>query len=141
MRESGRVLASGYHYDRRPNFGERDAPDHTCAESDGLCWFCRHELLRLDGEYPSRVQSINLWLKHRRTLREQDTSDDGMSSFIWDVMFLLMMYVDDAGLQSWTEPLFDHHGEQIFVLETDKHGVQVLKPRLRIAMYFGVRLR
>jgi hypothetical protein len=136
MRESGRILKSGYHYDRRPNFGERDAPDHTCGESDGLCWFCRHELRRLDENYPSRVQSINLWLQRRATLRESDDSEDGMSRFIWDVLFYLVFYVDDGGLESWTEPLFDHKGNQIFVLETRADGVQVKKPRLRIEMYF-----
>ena len=60
MRESGRIMANGFSYDRRPNFGERDAPDHTCAESDGLAWFMKHEMARLDMAYPSRVPSITL---------------------------------------------------------------------------------
>jgi hypothetical protein len=136
MRESGRIMSNGFSYDRRPNFGERDAPDHTCGESDGISWFSKHEMRRLDAAYPCRVPSINQWLAHRRSLREDAASGEAMDEFLWDVLFFIVFYVDDGGLASWTEPLFDHHGVQIFELVTDNVGVQTRRPRLRIAMYF-----
>ena len=136
MRESGRIMANGFSYDRRPNFGERDAPDHTCAESDGLAWFMKHEMARLDMAYPSRVPSINLWLAQRKAKRVELGSGSAVEAFLWDVLFFLVFYVDDGGLASWTEPLFDHRGDQIFELADGPEGQQRRRPRLRIAMYF-----
>ena len=43
VRESGRIMRAGFNHDWRCNFGERDAPDHTCRESDAAAYFVKRE--------------------------------------------------------------------------------------------------
>ena len=42
QREQCKVTENGFSTDLRVNFGERDAPDHCCRESDGLTFFIQH---------------------------------------------------------------------------------------------------
>lgn len=51
QREQAKVMQGGFSIDERVNFGEKDAPDHCCRESDAVCFFIRREFARLDKAY------------------------------------------------------------------------------------------
>ena len=133
---SGRATAAGYMHDLTTNFGESDAPFNTCSESDGFIHFCRCELLRLDSAYPTQVKSLNIFLERRRRQREQQgTRADGMQQFLWDVLFFIMCYVDDDGIETFDDPLYDTKGEPVIVLRTLKNGQQARHHQTRIELY------
>ena len=125
--QSGRLFETLFGVDWRVNFGERDAPDHTCRASDALAFFVRKELRRLDQQYPSRVGSVVAWLADR--LGASGGVDD--PHFQWQVMFFFCYYVDDAGIAILDDELFDAQGRQVFVLDGGAR-----RPRLRSEMYF-----
>ena len=123
-RLSGRVMQGGIDIDWRVNFGETDAPLHTCRESDGLCFFIRREFLRLDVEYPCKIKSIKLWLAARKSARQSSLlAQDINSQFLWDVLFFILFYVDDAGVGSFDDLLFNNKSEPRVTLVTKDSGV------------------
>ena len=134
IKESGRLMPNGYNHDLRPNFGERDAPDHLCRESDGLNLFCQREMSRLDVQYASVVPELQEWLKHRKARRKAQKEDE----FIWDVLFWLCFYVDDGGLLAYDDPLHDGTGAPVFVLVTGNDGISRRHHQTRIELYADV---
>lgn len=54
--------------------------------------------------------------------RVESANGNAVEAFVWDTLFFLVFHVDNGGLVSWTEPLFDHHGDQIFELFVDANG-------------------
>ena len=133
VREQGKVVKGGYSVDKRVNFGERNAPDHTCRESDALTFFSRRELARLDAEYPTRAPELLAWLEHRRHLRAEAGAD--ADEFGWDVLFWICYYVDDGGLLCFDDLLFDKAGRPVTLNETSASGVISSKQQCRIDMY------
>ena len=132
--QSGRLLESLYGADLCVNFGERDAPDHTCRASDALTFFVRKELRRLDGEYPSKAAKVLEWLAHRLGLaRAAGDVDDQQFRFV--LMFFFLYYVDDAGLGAINDLLFDKKGVPVFILVD---GVR--KQQTRALLYFDAAM-
>ena len=133
---SGRATEAGFMHDLTTNFGESDAPINTCCESDGFILFCREELLRLDSAYAPRVQSLTIFLAKRRRQREsQGDPTDVMTKFVWDALFFLMCYVDDDGLESFDDPLYDDKGVPVIILITHNDGSIERKHQTRIELY------
>ena len=130
VHQSGRLLESLYGADLCVNFGERDAPDHTCRASDALTFFVRKELRRLDGEYPSKAAKVLEWLTHRLGLATA-AGDVEDQQFKFVLMFFFLYYVDDAGLAAINDLLFDKRGEPVFILVD---GVR--KQHTRALLYF-----
>ena len=131
-RESGLLFKDGYSVDMRPNFGEAHAPDHTCRESDGLNFFTQRELARLDKEYPSTVPPLIHWLASRAHLRARSPTAD---EFLWDVLFWMCFYVDDGGLLTFDDKLYDSNGAPKITLITDAAGVITRHHQSRIEVY------
>jgi hypothetical protein len=131
-RESGLLFKDGYSVDMRPNFGEAHAPDHTCRESDGLNFFTQRELARLDKEYPSTVPPLIHWLASRAHLRARSATAD---EFLWDVLFWMCFYVDDGGLLTFDDKLYDSKGAPKITLITDAAGVITRHHQSRIEVY------
>ena len=121
-RLSGRVLRGGFDVDFRVNFGETDAPLHTCRASDGLTFFCRCEFARIDKEYPTRIKSIQAWLLARRLAKESTGIVDDQQRFLWDVTFFIMFFVDDGGLCTFNDKLLDTNGAPKIDLVTQPDG-------------------
>ena len=65
VHQSGRLLQTLYGVDKRVNFGERHAGDHTGRASDAIAFFVRTELRRLSLEYPTTCPLIVKWLAMR----------------------------------------------------------------------------
>ena len=131
-RESGLLFKDGYSVDMRPNFGEAHAPDHTCRESDGVNFFTQRELARMDKEYPSTVPPLISWLASRAHLRARSANSD---EFLWDVLFWMCYYVDDGGLLTFDDKLYDSSGAPKITLITDASGVTVSHHQTRIELY------
>jgi hypothetical protein len=131
--QSGRVLESLFGFDFRVNFGERDAPDHTCRATDAICFFVRIELRRLQDEYPSKCGAILEWLAHRLGLHGEA---GGARDFLWVVTFFFVYYVDDAGLAAFADKLYTAKGEPVMLTEYAADGSPVLRHRTRDDMYF-----
>ena len=131
--QSGRVLESLFGFDFCVNFGERDAPDHTCRATDGICFFVRVELRRLQGEYPSKCAKIMEWLAHRLGLSDEAGGD---RDFVWVVTFFFVYYVDDAGLAAFADKLYTKSGDPVMVTEYAADGSTSLRHQTRDEMYF-----
>ena len=135
--QSGRLFErSMFGHDLRVNFGERDAPDHTCRASDMLCFFVRVELKRLDAEYPSKASSVLQWLLMRAGLAEAEGSRDAARDFTWAALFFFLYFVDDAGLATIDDALYDKQGRPVMILETRADGSTVRRQQHRAELYF-----
>ena len=71
---SGFYHGDGYSFDKRVQFGLREAPVLCGRQSCFILWAIRRELGRLDAEYAPRAQSVIQWLAERRELKAQGTA-------------------------------------------------------------------
>ena len=108
---SGFVHADGYGYDPRIQFGQREAPVLCGRQSCFLVAAMRRELHRLDAAYPTRAPQATQWLA-ARLAKSLNGSKGDLSS-----LFFLLMFVDDVGGASLDDPLYDHIGRPVMVLE------------------------
>ena len=135
--QSGRVLESLFGFDFRVNFGERDAPDHTCRATDAICFFVRLELQRLEREYPSKCARIMEWLAMRLGLRDDQSSEH---DFLWVVTYFFVYYVDDAALAAFNDLLYTQRGEPVMVTEVAKDGTVTTRQQRRAELYFAASM-
>ena len=140
VHQSGRLYESLFGFDRRVNFGERDAPDHTGRASDALAFFVRHELKRLGREYAPKCAKIVAWVAMRmgHAAAAGDTDDaDG----IWFALFFFLYYVDDAGLAAFDDALCRSSGEPVIIQVVDRAGVVTKRQQHRAELYFEAAMQ
>ena len=140
VHQSGRLYESLFGFDRRVNFGERDAPDHTGRASDALAFFVRRELKRLGREYAPKCASIVAWVAMRmgHAAAAGDTDDaDG----IWFALFFFLYYVDDAGLAAFDDALCRSSGEPVIIQVVDGAGVVTKRQQHRAELYFEAAMQ
>jgi hypothetical protein len=134
--QSGRVLETLFGHDFRVNFGEADAPDHTCRLTDALTFCVRSELRRLDREYPSKAPRVVEWLARRLGLAAA-AGEEADVEFRWALMFFFFYYIDDAGLSVICDgQLVDTQGRPRTELCDAPDGTQVSKAVMRPELYF-----
>ena len=138
--QSGRLLQTLFGFDMRVNFGERDAPDHTCRASDGLAFFVRTELRRLGAVYPTRCPQIVKWLAMRLGLA-RDADDENDPTFLWACLFFFLYYVDDAGLAAFCDGLFDSSGHAVTIQVAATDGSMVVRQQTRDELYFDAAMK
>ena len=138
VRESGRIMRAGFNHDWRCNFGERDAPDHTCRESDSAAYIIKCELLRLEFEYPTRIPELLAFLAHRRGLRG---GSESAVDVLMDVLFWLCFYVDDGTLQTYDDALFDRRGNPVMISVTSNTGVISTHHQTRFDLYADTAIK
>ena len=132
MRELHRncaVTADGFVVDERCCFGS--AADATkCARvSNLLVYRARKALRAFDRAHPSRDASVLAWLESRAKRAEELGHSDDEIAERWATLFALGMYIDDSGLISIDDLVFDVDGEPVM-----RDGVQMR----RAAMHFEV---
>jgi hypothetical protein len=123
------VTADGFIVDERCCFGS--AADATkCARvSNLLVYRARKALRAFDRAHPTRDQGVLAWLESRaRRAEELGHSDDEIAER-WATLFALGMYIDDSGLVSIDDLVFDIDGEPLM-----RNGVHMR----RAAMHFEV---
>ena len=79
------------------------------------------------------------WLAHRFGLRsaaEVKQRLEGDDEFLFDVLFFIMFYVDDAGLAIIDDLLFDSHGEPVIIIFTQPDGTIMRQQQRRGSLYF-----
>jgi hypothetical protein len=135
LAKSGRLTARRYGVDLGVNFGEADGGDHCCRSSDALAYFTKHELRRLDGEYPSKAETVVAWLRHRLGLRDRDGVEES-DDFQYAALFYYLIYMDDAAIAAICDLLFDRRGRPVMAYVTGADGVVVSRQRRRDEMYF-----
>ena len=116
------VTKDGFIVDERCCFGS--AADATkCARvSSLLVHRARKALQRFDAAHPSRDPKVVEWLRQRRAAGEALGCSDVEIVERWACMHALGMYVDDAGLISIDDAVFDSSGAPVM-----RHGVQLTR--------------
>ena len=138
--QSGRLTLDGFGTDGRSNFGECDAPDNNGRASNAGNHFVRHELLRLEHEYPPVIPELLAWLDRRRLIRaERAASDAGFDAaaadFVYAVLFFVMMYVDDGFEATIDDPLYRRDGTPLIILITAGDGTVSRVHQRRASLY------
>ena len=134
VHQSARLNKSGWGFDFRVNFGERDAMDNTGDASNALTHFLRHELKRLDREYPSKAQRIIDWALMRMGLAAA-AGEEADQDFFWSVYFFICYYVDDAGLTCFNDLVFDASGRPVTITICANDGTLSTRQQLRGEFY------
>ena len=140
LHQSGRLYESLFGFDRRVNFGERDAPDHTGRASDALAFFVRHELKRLGREYAPKCASIVAWVAMRMGLAAAAGEPDDADG-IWFALFFFLYYVDDGGLAAFDDTLYRSSGEPMLIRLVDGAGIVTTRQQRRAELYFEAAMR
>lgn len=140
VHQSGRLYESLFGFDRRVNFGERDAPDHTGRASDALAFFVRHELKRLGREYAPKCARIVAWVAMRMGLAAAAGEPDDADG-IWFALFFFLYYVDDGGLAAFDDALYRSSGEPMLIQVVDGKGVITTRQQRRAELYFEAAMQ
>ena len=139
VHQSGRLIPQrGYGTDMCNNFGECDAPDHDCRESNFLTYMVRIELQRLETRYPPRDKGLLGWLRRRR----QALAGAEVASYRVDWLHYCAFYVDDAFLTVVDDPIFAETGEAVYALVQETRVQQTraelyYEAAMGVANYYG----
>ena len=100
--KSGYVLPDGYGFDKRVQFGQKEAPVLTSRQSNFLVWAMRRELYSFDQEHPPRDARLLAWRLLRTTLADARPAEErGTFDDPWASLHFIMEYVDDVGDSVW----------------------------------------
>ena len=108
--KSGYVLPDGYAFDKRLQFGQREAPVLTSRQTNFIVWVVRRELHAFDCSHPSVEPSVRAW----QLLRGEFGGASPAPSCPWTSLHFLMAYVDDAGGASVDDLLYARGGGAVF---------------------------
>ena len=108
---SAYVLPDGYGFDKRVQFGQREAPVLTSRESNFIIWVVRRELHAFDRAHPSVVPSVRAWQLLRSL---QGGVVEERPGCLWAALGFTMIYVDDAGGSSIDDLLYTRAGLPVF---------------------------
>eukprot|EP00900_Chrysochromulina_parva_P015108 jgi/Chrpa1/23599/Chrysochromulina_OHIO_Genome00026630-RA len=116
------VTKDGFIVDERCCFGS--AADATkCARASSLLVHrARRALQRFDAAHPSRDPTVVEWLRQRRAAGEALGCSDVEVNERWACLHALGMYIDDAGLVSIDDDVFDSSGAPVM-----RNGVQLTR--------------
>ena len=117
--KSGLLLPDGYAFDRRIQFGQREAPVLTSRQSNFLMWAIRRELAVFDDDHPPAEDSLLAW----RLLREALCADGGPAGpeCVITALYFVMCFVDDVGAACVDDLLYDRQGAPVFGLWSEEH--------------------
>ena len=114
--KSGYVLPDGFGFDKRVQFGQREAPVLTSRQSNFIVWAIRRELHAFDCAHPPRDARLLAWRLLRATLADAKARE-GRAAFEDPLTALLfvMMYVDDVGGGTVDDLLHDAEGAPVYM--------------------------
>ena len=114
--KSGYVLPDGFGFDKRVQFGQREAPVLTSRQANFLVWAMRRELHAFDQAHQPRDEKLLAWrllrvmLADARSAEERAAFDDPLSS-----LHFIMEYVDDVGAACMDDLLYDADGAPYYM--------------------------
>ena len=117
--KSGYLLPDGFGFDKRVQFGQKEAPVLTSRQSNFLVWAMRRELSAFDRAHPPVDPRLLAW----RLLRETLLPEDGVagrrplhgSQDPRSVLHFVMQYVDDVGAVTVNDLVFHTDGSPYFM--------------------------
>ena len=119
--KSGYVLPDGYGFDKRVQFGQKEAPVLTSRQSNFLVWAMRRELFAFDQAHPPRDARLLAWrllrasLADARPMEERGAFDDPFAS-----LHFVMEYVDDVGAACVDDLLYDAGGAPVYMRNDER---------------------
>ena len=114
--KSGYVLPDGYGFDKRVQFGQKEAPVLTSRQSNFLVWAMRRELYSFDQEHPPRDARLLAWRLLRTTLADARPAEErGTFDDPWASLHFIMEYVDDVGAACVDDLLYDVAGTPMYM--------------------------
>ena len=122
--KSGYILPDGFGFDKRVQFGQREAPVLTSRQSNFLVWVMRRELHAFDATHPPHDPQLLAWRLLRSTLADTRPPTSPRASFgdPWSSLEFLMQYVDDVGAACVDDLLYDANGEPYCMAPDDRLG-------------------
>ena len=125
--KSGYVLPDGFGFDKRVQFGQREAPVLTSRQSNFLVWAMRRETHAFDAACPPREASVLAWRLLRELLAEKHRPASQRVAFgdRWTSLSFIMQYVDDVGAASIDDLLYDATGAPYFMRWSQDHKRRV----------------
>ena len=114
--KSGYVLPDGYGFDKRVQFGQREAPVLTSRQSNFLVWAMCRELRAFDHAHQPRDAQLLAW-RLLRTMLAAAESAEGRAVFENPISALhfIMMYVDDVGGSTVDDLLYNAEGAPYYM--------------------------
>ena len=101
----------GIDRDLRLNFGPRHAPSSATRHSHFIVWVCNHEICKFNAEHPPTDPKLLAFLAERRQLATQlDDQVHHPLDVRAEVLHMLVMFVDDAGLAAIDDVLHKPDG-------------------------------
>ena len=110
--KSGLLLPDGYAFDKRIQFGQKEAPNLTSRQSNFLTWAIRRQLWLFDRRYPPTDPTLLAWRLLRSVLAQTEASDSPQC--LVSVLSFIMTYVDDVGAASVDDLLFEQDGTPVY---------------------------
>jgi len=123
------VTADGFVVDERCCFGSAADATKCSRFSNLLVYRARKALREFDEAHPSRDQGVLAWLESRARRAEALGCSDDEIAERWATLFALGMYIDDSGIVSIDDLVFDRDGAPV-----TRDGVQMR----RAMMHFEV---
>jgi hypothetical protein len=119
------VTADGFVVDERCCFGSAADATKCSRFSNLLVYRARNALREFDEAHPSRDQGVLAWLESRARRAEALGCSDDEIAERWATLFALGMYVDDSGIVSIDDLVFDRDGAPV-----TRDGVQMRRATL-----------
>ena len=113
--KSGYLLPDGAGYDKRVQFGQREAPVLTSRQSNFLVWAIRRELYAFDEAHAPREPQLLAWRLLRSLLADArvPAAERVRVADPWTALSFVMQYVDDLGAVSIDDLVFGAEGEPV----------------------------
>ena len=110
--KSGYMLPDGAGFDKRVQFGQKEAPVLTSRQSNFLVWAIRRELHAFDEAHAPRDAALLAWRLLRELLAEERRPQSERPCFAdpWTSLNFVMQYVDDLGAVSVDDFVYDADG-------------------------------
>ena len=112
--KSGYILPDGFGFDKRVQFGQKEAPVLTSRQSNFLVWSMRRELWAFDRAHPPVDPKLLAWLVLRAALLGAGGVACGFDDPRTALSFV-MEYVDDVGAASVDDLVYDVHGAPYYM--------------------------
>ena len=117
--KSGYVLPDGFGFDKRVQFGQKEAPVLTSRQSNFLVWAMRRELYAFDQAHPPVDPKLLAWLVLRLTLLPTPSAGGARAPGGYDdpraALQFVMEYVDDVGAVSVDDLIYAVDGAPFYM--------------------------
>ena len=120
--KSGYLLPDGAGFDKRIQFGQKEAPVLTSRQSNFLVWAIRRELHAFDTAHPPVAPELLAWRLLRSLLVRTAPESDAECTLT--ALYFVMQFVDDLGAASPDDLLYTRDGSPVFArwcADTDRY--------------------